>query len=200
MKIKRILSVEDTRQYEEGPDDKWYPIPGSGVVNQCARCGRDHEVHATVELENGTTIIVGTGCMTADENDVACRVRSVLATQRTLKKNEGLLARYQALDAQKKMIAADVNLMTLPPIVSSQFERTIGRKCTINGFTMGTTFIRAEMLTPGVREQLEGSWRYDQQRAKGLTLQMDSAHYMVDLLQGRIEKSKAKIGELIHAV
>ncbi len=30
MKITRVISVEDTHHWEEGPDDRWYPIPGSG--------------------------------------------------------------------------------------------------------------------------------------------------------------------------
>ena len=52
MKIERILKVVDTRQYEEGPDDKWYPIVGSGHEHACARCGRMHEIHAIVLLND----------------------------------------------------------------------------------------------------------------------------------------------------
>jgi hypothetical protein len=62
IRIVRWLSVRDTRQYEEVRDGVWKPIPGSGTVAQCARCGRDHEVHATVELSDGTSEVVGTGC------------------------------------------------------------------------------------------------------------------------------------------
>lgn len=84
LKIVRILSVEDTRMWEEGPDDRWYPVPGSGQENQCARCGRAHEVHATVLLEDNTSIIVGTGCMHADESELAGQVRSILNAKNTL--------------------------------------------------------------------------------------------------------------------
>lgn len=49
MEIVRIVRVVDTREYtEEG--DRWVPVPGSGIENECARCGRLYEVHATVEL------------------------------------------------------------------------------------------------------------------------------------------------------
>lgn len=57
-----ILSVVDTREYmEEG--DRWVPIPGSGEARECDRCGRLHEVHATVQYPSGETMVVGTGCM-----------------------------------------------------------------------------------------------------------------------------------------
>jgi len=61
--IIKILSVVDTREYEEGPDDKWYPIPGSGREHQCYRCGRLHEIHAEVLLDDEKIVVVGTGCM-----------------------------------------------------------------------------------------------------------------------------------------
>lgn len=61
-----ILEVRDTRRYDvdfSGPDERWYPIPGSGLEHQCDRCGRIHEVHAHVIDATGRSGIVGTGCM-----------------------------------------------------------------------------------------------------------------------------------------
>lgn len=58
----RILSVVDTREYEE-VGDRWVLIPGSGNPRECDRCGRLHEVHATVECPDGRVAVVGTGCM-----------------------------------------------------------------------------------------------------------------------------------------
>jgi hypothetical protein len=60
--IIRVLSVTDTRTYEEGPDDKWHPVPGSGSENECARCGKLHVIHARVQLRDGSEAIVGTTC------------------------------------------------------------------------------------------------------------------------------------------
>ena len=57
--IVKVLSVVDTRQYEEGSDGKFHPIPGSGSSRECDRCGREHEVHAQVELADRTTAVVG---------------------------------------------------------------------------------------------------------------------------------------------
>jgi len=73
MKIERILKVVDTRQYEEGPDDKWYPIVGSGHEHACARCGRMHEIHAMVLLDDGNEAVVGTGCASKENTEMAAR-------------------------------------------------------------------------------------------------------------------------------
>ena len=59
--IARLVAVTDTRDMiEDG--DRFVPIPGTGDARPCDRCGRTHEVHATVELSDGTTATVGTGC------------------------------------------------------------------------------------------------------------------------------------------
>lgn len=74
--IVRVLEVEDTREYEEGPDGRFHPIPGSGNIRQCSRCRRDHEIHATVELSDGTTEIVGVGCARRENMDLDAAFRT----------------------------------------------------------------------------------------------------------------------------
>lgn len=61
-----VESVVDTREWVEGADDKWHPIPGSGSGRSCDRCGRTHEIHATVTDSTGATFTVGVGCSGAD--------------------------------------------------------------------------------------------------------------------------------------
>jgi len=75
----KILRVVDTREYEEIADGKWAAIPGSGNARECDRCGRLHEVHAYVETDDGTTMIVGTGCMGLGP-DVARKLASKAGT------------------------------------------------------------------------------------------------------------------------
>src|SRR4029079_19512609 len=58
-----ILSVVDTREFEEVSDGVFKPIAGSGDMRECDRCGRTHEVHATVRYPDGSIKVVGTGCM-----------------------------------------------------------------------------------------------------------------------------------------
>ncbi len=91
-KIVKILKVKDTRQYQEEPDGRFYPIPGSGSEHECDRCGRIHEVHATVLTDDGQTLTVGTGCMLAESTEIA---RALLRLDHAAKR----LAEYRALVA-----------------------------------------------------------------------------------------------------
>lgn len=102
-RIVRVLRVKDTREYEEGPDGKFHPVPGSGEARDCDRCGREHRVHAEVELEDHSIAIVGTGCMTQSEMDVSKRVKAAERVAKRIRQTEAELAkarddleRYQA--------------------------------------------------------------------------------------------------------
>lgn len=61
MKIKKILSIRDTRSMAE-VDSRMVAIAGSGEKSQCALCGHLHEIHATVLLDTGSSVVVGIGC------------------------------------------------------------------------------------------------------------------------------------------
>lgn len=114
-KIKRIVGVVDTRQYEE-IGDTWKPIAGSGTVNQCARCGKDHEVHATVELQDGTHAVVGTSCMKADNMEMALRFEKLDRAARRLRQLEAEKAKYDREVQQYQGALAEVRAMPKPPI------------------------------------------------------------------------------------
>lgn len=97
MKIEKILEVIDTRQYEE-IDGKFRPIPGSGEVNICARCGREHEVWARVRLAGKygeanylKEVFVGTGCMKRSGLDMR-RTNKIVRWAKELK---GLKVEYE---------------------------------------------------------------------------------------------------------
>lgn len=57
----RIVKVVDTRDRIE-VDDRWVALSGTGDGHVCDRCGRLHEVHALVDVGDGTSVTVGTGC------------------------------------------------------------------------------------------------------------------------------------------
>ena len=57
-----LLKVIDTRTKEEGPDDRFHAIPGSGDRRPCDHCGKPIEIHAYVRLADGTIQVWGTGC------------------------------------------------------------------------------------------------------------------------------------------
>lgn len=118
-RIKRIIDVKDTRQYEEGEDDRWYPIPGSGHANTCHRCGRQHEIHATVELDDGSSAVVGTVCMAKDDMALASKVQGLESAAKSLAKMKAEQARYLAKLAQWDATKAVVDAMPQPESVPS---------------------------------------------------------------------------------
>lgn len=119
-RIVRVLAVVDTREYVEVADGVWKPIPGTGLTAHCARCGRPHEVHATVELGDGSSAIVGTGCMGAESTDVAARVKSATAAAKTLARLRAELAARRAELAAYERACAEVAALPVPaPVVGT---------------------------------------------------------------------------------
>lgn len=117
--IPEILSVVDTREYEEVSEGKFAPIPGSGDSRECDRCGRTHEVHATVRYPDGAIKVVGTGCMelgsavarkAAGKASTVARLRAELAATR---------ARLEVASEQETTVAA----MTAPAVVASKHPK-----------------------------------------------------------------------------
>jgi len=119
--IIKIISVVDTRKYEE-VGDQWKPIPGSGNSHICSRCGRSHEVHATVELSNGNTAIVGTGCMRGENAEVTSKVKSLTSASKSLAKLQAEAAKLQALDAEYERVKAEVETLPVPEIREEEEE------------------------------------------------------------------------------
>lgn len=111
--IVKILEVVDTREYEE-IDDRWVPIRGSGTESFCARCGRPHEVHATVELLDKRTAVVGTGCMKGCSLEKAAKAGASAA--KTIAKWECQLADLESKAKKYATISAQVDRIKLPPV------------------------------------------------------------------------------------
>lgn len=103
----KVVEVVDTRAYEEGPDDRWHPVPGSGTPNQCGRCGKDHEVHVTVEDEHGYLHVVGTSCANAT-GPLAKRIASVMAATKRLAALERQLAAAEEYWGKRSEIEAEM--------------------------------------------------------------------------------------------
>lgn len=119
--IVRIVAIVDTRTYEE-QGDRWVPIPGSGLVRQCTRCNRDHEVHAEVELADGSTAVVGTGCAARETVHLAAAFRSGEARAKRVKALRAELAKCEAEMARLTAAEQTVAAMPVPPVTV-----TIGR-------------------------------------------------------------------------
>jgi hypothetical protein len=93
--IVKVLRVVDTREVEE-QGDRFVPIPGSGTENECARCGRLHEIHAHVLLADGTETVVGVSCAKAEALDIQRAIRTGAARATRLVKVRAQLDRDRA--------------------------------------------------------------------------------------------------------
>ncbi len=209
MKIVSIIRVEDTRQWEEGPDDKWYPVPGSGVEHQCARCGRNHEIHATVALEDDSMVIVGTGCMTADESEIAGKVRSILNSQKTLRKLERELVRQKELKAKYQELRQKVDSLPVPAVVTEVTEKirayeTRPSKTVV--YRIGDASAWQDIGFGAMYDDCDGErkaervscatyqWKENRAKELGCTYQMtNAASYGVADYEKRIENQKKKL-------
>jgi hypothetical protein len=124
--IARIISIVDTRERElvegEMGRERSVAIPGSGKQRPCDRCGKNHEVHAEVELSDGTRKTMGTGCAVKHSPEVKSRLKGLESAAKTLgKRAHELAGLQQKLEAQKvtnKQAEAAVGALTPP-------ERTI---------------------------------------------------------------------------
>jgi hypothetical protein len=114
-----ILSVVDTREYEEVSEGKYVAIAGSGDCRECDRCGRTHEVHATVRYPDGAIKVVGTGCMELG-SAVARKMASKASTLARLRAElAGARARLKVAGEQETAVAA----MTAPAVVASRHPK-----------------------------------------------------------------------------
>lgn len=170
-RIVRVLEVVDTREYEED-GDRFVPVVGSGSPRDCDRCGRLHEVHAHVELDDGSEAVVGTGCMRQDEADVASRVRSMARRASSLARlrmtRAALVAKQGAWDAAWSDVAA----LPTPPVEYGTEAMFDGR--TYPELRMGTEKVSCMFCGPGRddwaerAECLEDVWRRARMRERGL--------------------------------
>jgi len=95
----KILKVEDTRQYEEGDDDKWYPVPGSGHDHECDRCGKNHVIHYSVQCRaTGKELNVGSECAGQTGIDDKSNHKTYQSAASTVKKLQSMLD-----DVKKKL-------------------------------------------------------------------------------------------------
>jgi len=133
----KILRVIDTRDVIE-IDDRFVPVPGSGEAHACDRCGREHEVHAIVELTDGTQAVVGTGCMI--EPGMKKEAASLARKATTRNKLEAELAAARTALAAHDALVAEVAALPAPTV-----ERTTrpGERGPIDVFRCGDSEVWA---------------------------------------------------------
>ncbi len=197
-KIVQILSVKDTREYEE-IGDTWKPIPGSGIEHDCDRCGKFHEVHATVLLEDTSTAIVGTGCMGKDNLELSKRFKRA---DRAAKRLAALRAEFAAVleaEAAYDKAKVEVNALPLPEITEETLPGKVGQRKgePIPVLVMGDA---EAWILPGCsrtrerKETLASLWRVNRMRERGFSTRPNTAEYLRREI-GKVEKRLATIAQ-----
>lgn len=110
-----VLKVTDTRAYIED-DDRWIPVAGSGDAHECERCGKLHEVHATIKDATGRVAVVGVGCMNATKPE-ARRLANSAASE----------ARRAAVEAARAAAVAELDRIEaeLPEFPAEDVVRSV---------------------------------------------------------------------------
>ncbi len=198
-RIVKILRVVDTRTYEEGPDDRWYPIPGSGIINQCFRCGRDHEVHAEVLLDDGGVTIVGTTCARADETEIASKLKSGANTAKTIAKLKAALVKGQATVLRWRADLEEVKKIPLPPIIEEPNPE--GERHPLLGvshwYHMGDSKVRSNDLRKVDEERMRclvNGWIDNRMKERGWKYPPDFLRTEGDILR-RLAKAEQRLAQ-----
>jgi hypothetical protein len=204
-RIVAVLKVEDTREYEQGENDRWYPIPGSGRENECARCGRLHEVHAEVRLEDGTTTIVGTGCMGAESLEAS--VRRASGSAKTVARLTAELARARATLDGARAAQAEIATLASPAVTfttemrATQSEGEIVMLRAACGGEVASRWLRFVQDTPALRGELaelaEHTWRVAQYQARGFEWPVYIYEERVRDTEKRLARAQKKMAETL---
>lgn len=188
--IVRIIRVTDTREWVEGPDDKWRAVPGTGDERECERCGRAHEVHATVELSDGTVAVIGTGC--AKGSTMERKLRSSASAAKTTARLRGQLAAAQAALATAQAVHVGVDALELPPITEDETTLAVGRDkgqpVPLLRMEDVTVWLQSWRDRREAEECLAEHWRAARRADRGIRRPLHSYRAAVADLEKRLEK------------
>ncbi len=199
-KIVRIIDVRDTRDRIE-IDDRWVPVPGTGVMRPCDRCGKTHEIHVDVELSNGTRANIGAGCAKGESMDVQSRIKSAISGVKTRSRIAAELA--AATEELREATAARAEIDKLkapaPRLTETGTPDRWGHRREI--WSMGDTNVWTvgdNGFTDERRQALLGSWKNARYRER-TKLTMDPYYYKrrVEELKDRLAKQDKKLRALM---
>lgn len=186
--IIEIVRVVDTREYiEDG--DRWIPIPGSGSENECARCGALHEIHATVRLEDGSLMIVGTSCARTESTEVRCGLsRGASAAKRVASLGAELVAAQAQLE-HARAVYAEVGALPLPEITSQPSRWGKGR----TDYLMGDVYVAGWDARPELfNRELAELWRDKRAKERGVTRRIPAIEAAIEEIRVKLDRARAK--------
>lgn len=186
MRIVRIVAVRDTREYEE-VGDRWVPIPGSGDLRECSRCGRGHEIHAEVELSDGAHTIVGTGCAAKENMALAKEFRAGEAKAKRLASLAAEIRGTERKIAELHAVRADVARLPVPEVIvrpphgnEERYEIHCGdaRIWRFSGTGSHAEFVESAVV----------SWRGRRENERGVTYEHRNAAYKINEIRAKLAK------------
>lgn len=195
--IARILDVRDTRDRIE-VGDRWVPVPGSGQLRACDRCGREHEIHVDVELSDGTRANIGSGCAKGESMEVQSRLKSAVSAAKTRSRLRAELAVAQEEHARALEARQAVEALPLPPIELR--EEVPDPRGVRQVWSMGDADV---WVLPGShfsaerRQALLNSWRHLRYRERGFTMDPYSYKSRVKDLTDRLQKIERKLAAMM---
>ena len=192
----QIISIKDTREFIE-QDDRFVPISGSGDMRPCDRCGRVHEIHATVRTASGEHYVVGIGCALAGHPELDAPLKAGKSAATTYAKNKADVERKRVFAARVAQEWTAVKAMPMPAhteqdaaiIPNAKEWRTVdGRAyCVISAWAD----LKERM------DCLESSWRDKvMDERMGGDRSWRQAVYQLDEAEMRLAKSEAKMKAL----
>lgn len=180
MKIMKVVSVVDTREYEE-QGDSFVPIPGSGNSHVCGRCTREHEIHWTVLLEGGEQAVVGGSCAKSGSLDG----KRVASAERYASREKGLakeLATYESRLSELERVIAEVAALPKPPFIMVEKTLSSGEKIPVLSMgDGGEVWCQLEGRTPE-RERL-ATWGWESKRIGERTKVKENVYQLRELVK-----------------
>lgn len=196
MKIVKVISVVDTREYEE-QGDSFVPIPGSGNSNTCSRCGRDHEIHWTVLLEDGQEAVVGGSCAKSYSLDF----RIIQGAERQASRQKRLaaeLSTYESRLQELERVIAEVGALKQPDFTIGEMTLKDGTKFpTISMADGGEVWCQFEGITLERKQLAFRCWV--SKRISERTKVKENVHQLKEMIQA-VKKSLDNVREKLSNV
>jgi uncharacterized Zn-binding protein involved in type VI secretion len=191
--ITKILSVVDTREYEEVSDGKFKPIAGSGDSHVCDHCGREHEVHAHVLLSDGNVAVVGTTCMHGESATVTNAVKKATAAAKRLAALKAEQAANLARAEEFRRVEDAVALLPVPePVeVLENDVRKLRMDDAVVWLVNGLPMQERHRL-------LVNEWRFNRETELGITWKHRQAAQYVKHYVDLVQKAEARLAGAVH--
>lgn len=198
-RIVRVLNVIDTRDFVEERDG-FKPVPGTGSTHQCDRCGRSHEVHVIVELDDGTDANIGSTCRRADgvDADVGRAIERAVRAATRCKAARLAAAKWAELANAVDAIEREVDALPAPRVEWEPDPSGHGWVSFCGGDRVGRLF-ETERPTSAARERdVVETWRRQLalRRAAADGLDVHNIRWRMALASRELDRAVALVREV----